>query len=130
MWNNVDINNNNIIKNTGDAFLIKMPNNSEYAGFQFWHPAKCCRPSRINGFTQIGFTDSWKFTLKKMGKGKYNSHDVIEERTVSSAVIEEAFEITTEMVNDCKSTNRPGIEITEPEYRAPAENTVDPSLLV
>lgn len=35
-WNKIKINNNNIEYTTNKAYLIKLPNKSEFAGYKFW----------------------------------------------------------------------------------------------
>ncbi len=91
MWKNIEINLQNIETNTGKATLIKMPNNSDYAGYKFWHPSKLVRYGSNSYARSIGYTDSFKFKLFKNGNGKYNKFDIIDEIEISVEEFEEAF---------------------------------------
>lgn len=91
MWKNIEINVQNIEINTGKATLIKMPNNSEYAGYKFWHPSKLVRYGSNSYARSIGYTDNFTFKLFKNGKGKYNKFDVIDEVEIDAEEFEEAF---------------------------------------
>lgn len=91
MWKNIEINLQNIETNTGKATLIKMPNNSDYAGYKFWHPSKLVRYGSNSYARSIGYTDNFTFKLFKNGKGKYNKFDVIDEIGIDAEEFEEAF---------------------------------------
>ncbi len=113
MWKNIEINIQNIEYNTGKSSLIKMPKKSKYAGYKFWHPSKLIRDGYNSYAKSLGYTEEFTFKLKKYGKGKYNSNDVIDEIEISSKELEEAFEC----MEDCtkgKSTESYLI-IEEPE---------------
>ena len=91
MWKNIEINLQNIETNTGKATLIKMPNNSDYAGYKFWHPSKLVRYGSNSYARSIGYTDNFTFKLFKNGKGKYNKFDVIDEVEIDAEEFEEVF---------------------------------------
>lgn len=91
MWKNIEINLQNIETNTGKATLIKMPNNSDYAGYKFWHPSKLVRYGSNSYARSIGYTDNFTFKLFKNGKGKYNKLDVIDEIEIDAEEFEEAL---------------------------------------
>lgn len=91
MWKNIEINLQNIETNTGKATLIKMPNNSDYAGYKFWHPSKLVRYGSNSYARSIGYTDNFTFKLFKNGKGKYNKFDIIDEVEIDAEEFEEAF---------------------------------------
>ena len=91
MWKNIEINLQNIETNTGKATLIKMPNNSDYAGYKFWHPSKLVRYGSNSYARSIGYTDNFTFKLFKNGKGKYNKFDVVDEVEIDAEEFEEAF---------------------------------------
>lgn len=100
MWKNIEINLQNIETETEKAVLIKMPNNSNYAGYKFWHPSKLVRYGSNSYARSIGYTDQFTFKLKKYGNGKWNKTQVIDEKEISVEEFEEAF--------DCmKSCTRP-----------------------
>ena len=90
-WKNININQNLIVAETGKATLINFPHKSDFDGFCFWHPTKLIRKGRHSASVSIGYTDDWKFVVKKYGKGKYNRNEVIEEFTISVEDFEQAF---------------------------------------
>lgn len=100
MWKNIEINLQNIETETEKAVLIKMPNNSNYAGYKFWHPSKLVRYGSNSYARSIGYTDQFTFKLKKYGNGKWNKTKVIDEKEISVEEFEEAF-------NCMKSCTRP-----------------------
>ena len=100
MWKNIEINLQNIEAETEKAVLIKMPNNSNYAGYKFWHPSKLVRYGSNSYARSIGYTDQFTFKLKKYGNGKWNKTKVIDEKEISVEEFEEAF-------NCMKSCTRP-----------------------
>lgn len=114
MWKNIEINLQNIETETEKAVLIKMPNNSNYAGYKFWHPSKLVRYGSNSYARSIGYTDQFTFKLKKYGNGKWNKTQVIDEKEISVEEFEEAF-------NCMKSCTRPKdneesyLKIEEPE---------------
>ena len=84
-WQNVTIHSNQIQYDTGRALLVKCPNNSGYAGYCFWHPAKLIRQSyRNRSEYSLSFTGDFEFHLQKKGQGKYNLKDVIAEAALSA----------------------------------------------
>ena len=91
MWKNIEINLQNIEAETEKAVLIKMPNNSNYAGYKFWHPSKLVRYGSNSYARSIGYTDQFTFKLKKYGNGKWNKTKVIDEKEISVEEFEEAF---------------------------------------
>lgn len=90
-WKNIQINVQNVEKETGKATLIKMPNKSNYAGYKFWHPSKLIRNGRNSYALSVSYNDTFKFKLFKNGKGKYNKFDVIDDLEISVEEFEEAF---------------------------------------
>lgn len=90
-WKNIQINIQNIQTETGTTTLIKMPNNSKYSGYKFWHPSKLIRNGNNSYAISLGYTDEFTFKLKKFGNGKWNKFDVIDEIEISVEEFEEAF---------------------------------------
>ena len=103
-WKNININKNNIKKDTGRAVLIAMPHSSCKDGCVFWHPSQLVRDGRNSASVSIGYNDEFKFHLKKYGKGKTNYKDVLDEVELDSSEFEEEFGV----VND---------NITTPAYK-------------
>lgn len=91
MWRNIYINENLIKAQTERAVLICLPRSSALSGFSFWHPTKLVRGGFNGQALHIRCTNEFIFHLRKYGKGKYNSHEIIEEREVTAADIAGAF---------------------------------------
>lgn len=88
MWKKVIANSNLIQAETPKAVLIKLPKSE----FLFWHPAKCVRTDGKGGYRlSISYTDDFKFKIFRNGKGRYNSHEKIEEREITSKEFEAYF---------------------------------------
>lgn len=91
-WESIQVDSNCIETSTYKSVLINIPKNSEYRGYSFWHPAKCCRHVGKNSYLlQISFTDEFKFNIKKYGKGKFNWNKVLDEKVIDSDELKEAF---------------------------------------
>ncbi|QJR43626.1 hypothetical protein HLA87_02405 [Mycoplasma miroungigenitalium] len=90
IWQNLKITNEQVGNAVGNSIVIYLPKSSKYAGYYFFHPAKLVR--RQGYAFSFGFTDDFKFNLKKNGNGRYNKFDVIKEVTLSATELKEAFE--------------------------------------
>ena len=121
MWKKINFNFQNIEGETFKATLIKMPNNSEYKGYVFWHPSKLVRSEGGNGyFVSFSYTDDFNFILLKNGKGKYNKKQILNELEINSQEMEKAFQVVDEKINfDLKENKNKNensfLEIKEPE---------------
>lgn len=98
MWKNVNVNKNQIEIDTGKSVLINCPHNSNYDGYSFWHTSKLVRAGRHSASVSIGYTDDFKFALKKYGKGKYNKSEVLDEVEIDVEEFEEMFGVTNENI--------------------------------
>lgn len=96
MWEKIKFNKNNIKYETGKATLIKMPNNSEYVDFYFWHPSKLVREEGGKGyFKSFSFTEEWEFKIfKKNKKG-----EIVDELEITVEEMKEIFEVVDEKIN-------------------------------
>lgn len=121
MWKNININKQNVQTTTAKAVLIKMPHNSNYDGFCFWHPAKLIREGRNPNSFSLGYTEEFKFKLMKYGNGKWNKNTVIEEQTIDFEEFENAFEVMNENItapdtkNDFETHKPQELEIKDVE---------------
>ena len=102
-WKNIQINIQNIQTEIGTATLIKMPNNSKYSGYKFWHPSKLIRSGNNSYAKSLGYTDEFTFKLKKFGNGKWNKYEVINEIEISVEEFEKAFDCMEDCTRKPKS---------------------------
>lgn len=96
MWRSININKQNVKADTGRAMLIACPHNSDYDGWCFWHPSKLIRAGRHRNALSLSYTEEFEFTLKKYGKGKHNSKEVLDEDCIDF----EEFEAMFGVMND------------------------------
>lgn len=115
MWKNININIQNIEYETGKATLIKMPNNSDYAGYKFWHPSKLIRPGKNSYAVSLGYTDDFLFRLFKNGNGKYNKKEIIDEIEIDVEEFEEVFGIMDKNIQAPKIDKESYLIVKEPE---------------
>ena len=89
-WKTINFNKQNIEHETEKAVLIKMPNNSEFKGYQFWHPAKCVRTLSAGKsyFKTFSFAEDWEFTIFKTDKNGNKTNEQI----LNANEMQEAFE--------------------------------------
>ncbi len=113
-WKNININIQNIKADTGKAVLIAMPHNSDYDGFEFWHPKKLVRSGKHSYAVSIGYTDEFTFKLKKYGKGKWNRNEVIDEQEIDVEEFEMSFGVMDENITAPKQDNESYLVVKEP----------------
>lgn len=126
-WKNVNINKQNIDVETSRSVLIKMPHNSDFDGYKFWHPSKLVRKGRNSNSVSISYNDQFTFKLKKYGNGKYNKRDVIDEIDIDTEEFENAFSVMNENINSKKFVN--DYETHKPQKIEPVEPKVEGELL-
>lgn len=127
MWRSININKQNIKAETDKAVLIACPHNSEYDGYCFWHSSKLVREGRNSNAVQISYTEDFTFYLKKYGKGKYNSRDVIDEVQLGYDELEEIFGVMNENIS--APAYKSDYETHKPAEVAAVEQTADESLV-
>lgn len=126
-WKNININKQNVDVETAKSVLIKMPHNSNYDGYKFWHPSKLVRKGRNSNSLSIGYNDQFTFKLKKYGKGKYNKKEVIDEIEIDVDEFEEAFGVMDKNITSKNYVNE--FETHKPEQLNPVESKVEGDLL-
>lgn len=109
MWKSIKFNKQNIEHRTEKAVLIKMPKNSNYAGYAFWHPAKLVRTVGGNGyFMSFSYTDNFEFNIFKFENKK------AKKQSISIRDIEEAFEVMNEKIQCDMEHDDSYLIVTEP----------------
>ncbi|HEM9584479.1 TPA: hypothetical protein U3L45_000463 [Streptococcus agalactiae] len=101
-WKKIYFNSLNIIYEGEKSCLIKMPNNSRYKDYKFWHPAKLVRElTKGNGyFKTFSFTEEWEFNIFKDDKNYNRTKEII----LSSEEMEDEFEtVNIEVENQSNS---------------------------
>ncbi|MDV5977925.1 hypothetical protein [Streptococcus canis] len=103
-WEKIYLNTQNIIYDNGKSCLIKLPNDSDYTNFKFWHPSKLIRDlSKGNGyFKSLSFTDDWEFKIFEDDK----NYKKIKEEILSPEELVQQFETMSETIEyqaDAKS---------------------------
>lgn len=126
-WKNVNINKQNIDVETSRSVLIKMPHNSDFDGYKFWHPSKLVRKGRNSNSVSISYNDEFTFNLKKYGNGKYNKREVIDEIEIDTEEFENAFNVMNENITSNKYVS--DYETHKPELIEPIEPKVEGELL-
>lgn len=112
MWKNININKNNIETKTASAVLFKMPHKSNYDGFVFWHPAKLVRDGRHSNSVSVGYTDDFKFRIKRISQKTFA---VLDEKEISVTEFEEAFGVMDENIIASKKDTENYLLIEDPQ---------------
>ena len=112
MWKNININKNNIETKTASAVLFKMPHNSKYDGFEFWHPLKLIRDGRHSNSVSVGYTDDFIFRIKRISQKTFA---VLDEKEISANEFEIAFGVMNENIVAPKKDTESYLEVKEPE---------------
>lgn len=115
MWKNININIQNIKFNNGSSVLINCPNKSKYDGYSFWHSAKLVRNGKNSYSKSLGYTNDFKFILKKYRKSRYNSNEVIDEKEISVEDFEEMFNIMNKNIVEPKINIESYVIIEDPK---------------
>ena len=136
VWNKIFFNAQSIQGETSSSVLIKMPNNSQYKGWCFWHPQKLVREQGGKGYhLSFSFTSEWEFCIKLYGHGKYNKMDVIREITIDADEMKGIYNVVDNNVNDFVTTETNNIikeetVITEVAHHAPDKiDTVESNII-
>lgn len=114
-WKSININTNLIKADTEKAVLIKMPHNSNYNGFCFWHSGKLVREGTSPHMMSLSYTEEFIFHLKKYGRGKYNRQEVLEQTDIGAEEFEEAFAVIPQKLNPYETHKPADIEAVRVE---------------
>lgn len=128
-WKNLNINKQNIDVETSRSVLIKMPHNSDFDGYKFWHPSKLVRKGRNSNSVSIGYNDQFTFRLKKYGHGKYNQREILDEIEINAEEFEDAFSKIDENITSKKFEFLKEWETYKPPRIEPVESKVEGELL-
>ncbi|EKB56610.1 hypothetical protein HMPREF9699_01339 [Bergeyella zoohelcum ATCC 43767] len=113
-WDKIFINSQNIISETDRAFLIKMPNRSQYKGYAFWHPKKLVRLQGGKGYhITFSFTEDFEFRVILYGQGRFNSKTIIRQEYLTPNEMREAFGVVDKEVN--RAVEQETLKIIEKE---------------
>lgn len=93
MWKQINLNDNNISHVGARAVLIKCPASSAYKGYEFWYPLKLIAEGKHSASLTLSYNDASVFTLKKYGKGRFNSRDIVNEKTITATEFESLFKV-------------------------------------
>lgn len=115
MMKNININIQNIVRESDNAMLIAMPHNSSFEGYCFWHAKKLMSEGSHSYAISIAYNDDFIFHLKKYGNGKYNKYKVIDEKSISVEEFEEAFDIMNKNIISPKEDTESYLYVKEPE---------------
>lgn len=114
-WKNFNINTSQVEHDSGRAYLIKMPHNSDYDGYKFWIGGRLVHEGRHSAALRIGVLDDMEFKLFKNGNGRYNQREIIAETTISGAALAEQFGVTDANISGKKYHKHEETETTAPE---------------
>lgn len=87
-WFKFPVNIQNIKHETEKAVLIAMPHNSDYDGFEFWHPKKLVRNGSNSYEVFVSISDTFRVTLKRVSEKTFK---VLDERIVGYEELLDAF---------------------------------------
>ena len=86
MWKEIIINKTQIERETDRGILVKVPGSN----WKFWYTKKLIKT--YGKRYRLLYTNDFKFNLFKNGKGKTNKFEIVNEKIVSAAEIEDMFE--------------------------------------
>ena len=135
MWYKVNFNALNIEYETEKATLIKMPRNSNYHGYCFWHPKKLVRENEIGKgyFLTFSFDENFKFKLQKFSNSKFKK-ELLDEVILDYEEIQNEFEKGNETIEEIEKQVKENeiitYEIIKPEKIKDKEVIIDSELII
>lgn len=97
-WKNINIMKTNVEVYTEKATLINMPKKGNYSGFSFWHPSKLIHRGRHAAALSLGYTDDFKFKLRRYKKDNKGQRFLDSEIEISAAELEIELETMDENI--------------------------------
>lgn len=91
-WKNIYISKDAIIAENSHSVLIKMPDKSNYKGYNFWHSKKLLRKGKGKSLITFGFTYDFNFILTKYNNESYNQDDISSMKYIDAYTLEKAFQ--------------------------------------
>ena len=135
MWYKINFNALNIEYETEKATLIKMPRNSNYPGYCFWHPKKLVRENEIGKgyFLTFSFDETFKFKLQKFSNSKFKK-ELLDEVILDYEEIQNEFEVGNETIEEIEKQVKENeiitYEIIKPEKIKDKEVIIDSELII
>ena len=135
MWYKINFNALNIEYETEKATLIKMPRNSNYPGYCFWHPKKLVRENKIGKgyFLTFSFDETFKFKLQKFSNSKFKK-ELLDEVILDYEEIQNEFEKGNETIEEIEKQVKENeiitYEIIKPEKIKDKEVIIDSELII
>ena len=101
MWYKINFNALNIEYETEKSTLIKMPRNSNYPCYCFWHPKKLVRENEIGKgyFLTFSFDETFKFKLQKFSNSKFKK-ELLDEVMLDYEEIRNEFAVGNETIEE------------------------------
>ena len=114
MWKSININKQNIKRETSNALLINMPHNSDYDGYSFWCSLKLVKQGKNASAISVSYTDTFAFKLVQYGQGKWNKNEIIHEKTITAVEFEKAFDVMNKNIIASSTNNESYVKVEEP----------------
>ena len=113
-WNKIKINNNNIEYTTNNAYLIKLPNKSEFAGYKFWVSYKLI--NEYDNYIILSCKDDFEFQI-------FNKND---KDIITGDMLKDIFEC---MNDSCQEKNDESYLIIQEPEKIDIDVEIDEELL-
>ena len=131
MWYKINFNALNIEYETEKATLIKMPRNSNYAGYCFWHSKKLVRENKIGKgyFLTFSFNEDFKFKLQKFSNSKFKK-ELLNEVIIDYKTIIKEFKKENDNIESPKKNDVITFEAITSEKIKNKEVVIDSELII
>ena len=95
-WKEFYISQSNIEAESDRSILVKMPHNSDYDGYMFWHSRILVARGPVSYSVALTYHDKFIFRLFKSKRSKYGKYEKSEKIEVDAREVVEAFERVNE----------------------------------